>query len=402
MEVAPKARSLPLAVFVLGLAVFCIGTTEVMVSGLLPMLSRDLTVSIPTAGLLISGYAAGVVVGGPILTLAFLKTPRKKAVLILVAVFVIGQAFGARAPHYTVLMASRVLAALAQGALFGIGSLLAVDLAGQTAKGRALAVMFGGLTIANVFGAPLGTLIGDAWGWRASFWAVAGVAALSLVAIARVVPAQSSEPYAGMKREFESLSNPRLWWALSVTALSQGGLFAAYSYFSPIFTEDGGFAAGAVPFLQALFGFGCFIGTMVGGRFTDRYLHQTLYLGLGALVLTMAAFALLIGSKVAAIIALSAFGVAAFSINPPLQAQVINETESAPTLATTMNTSAFNIGNTIGPWLGGVAITAGWGFTSAVWSGAALVSLALCIAFVTARRAMSVPAGKTQSFNLHS
>jgi DHA1 family inner membrane transport protein len=205
-----------------------------------------------------------------------------------------------------------------------------------------------------------------------------------------------------MKREFESFSNPRLWWALSVTALSQGGLFAAYSYFSPIFTEDGGFAPGAVPFLQALFGFGCFIGTMVGGRFTDRYLHQTLCLGLGALVLTMVAFALLIGSKVAAIIALAAFGIAAFSINPALQAQVINETESAPTLATTMNTSAFNIGNTIGPWLGGAAITAGWGFTSAVWSGAALVTLALCIAFVTARRAMRVPAAKTRSVNLHS
>ena len=386
MEVNPKTRSLPLAVFVLGLAVFCIGTTEVMVSGLLPMLARDLDVSIPTAGLLISGYAAGVVVGGPVLTLAFLKTPRKKAVLILVALFVIGQSLGAIASNYTLLMGSRVLAALAQGALFGIGSLLAVDLAGQHAKGRALAVMFGGLTIANVFGAPLGTLIGDAWGWRASFWAVAAVAALSLIAIARVVPPQASPPYAGVKREFESFSKPALWWALSVTALSQGGLFAAYSYFSPIFTEDGGFAAGAVPFLQGLFGVGCLIGTMVGARFTDRYLHQTLCLGLGALVLTMAAFGLLIGSKLAAIIALAAFGVAAFAINPALQAQVINETESAPTLATTMNTSAFNIGNTIGPWLGGIAITAGWGFTSAVWVGAALVTLALCIAFATARR----------------
>jgi DHA1 family inner membrane transport protein len=385
METDPNAHTLPPAVFVLGLTVFCIGTTEVMVSGLLPMLSGDLHISIPTAGLLISGYAAGVVVGGPILTLVFLKTPRKQAVLILLALFVIGQAFGAIAPNYALLMASRVLAALAQGALFGIGSLLAVDLAGPRARGRALAVMFGGLTIANVFGAPLGTLIGGEWGWRASFWAVAAAAAVSLIAIARVVPAQPNSPYAGVKREFESFSNPALWSAFSVTALSQGGLFAAYSYFSPIFTEDGGFAPGAVPFLQALFGFGCFVGTVVGGRFTDRYLHQTLCLGLAALVLAMAAFAVLIESKVAAIIALTAFGVAAFSINPALQAQVINEAESAPTLATTTNTSAFNIGNTIGPWLGGVAITAGWGFTSAVWVGAALLTLALCLALVTAR-----------------
>ena len=283
------------------------------------MLSRDLDISIPAAGLLISGYAAGVVVGGPIFTLAFLKARRKKAVLLLVGLFVAGQATGAIAPDYALLMASRVVAALAQGALFGIGSLLAIDLAGPHAKGRALAVMFGGLTIANVFGAPLGTLIGGQWGWRASFWTVAIVGVLSLIAIAHVVPAQPRPPYSGVKREFESFANPRLWWALLVTALSQGGLFAAYSYFSPIFTEDVGFAPSAVPFLQALFGFGCFIGTIIGGRFTDRYLRQTLCFGLIALVLAMATFALLVESKVAATIALAAFGIAAFSINPALR-----------------------------------------------------------------------------------
>jgi len=214
-----KSPGLPLAVFVLGLAVFCIGTTEVMVSGLLPILSRDLDVSIPATGLLISGYAAGVVVGGPIFTLVFLKARRKKSVLLLVGLFVAGEALGAIAPNYSLLMTSRVLAALAQGALFGIGSLLAVDLAGPDAKGRALAVMFGGLTIANVFGAPLGTLIGSQWGWRASFWMVAALAAVSLIAIAFVVPAQSRPPYSGVRREFGSFTNSRLWRALLVTAL---------------------------------------------------------------------------------------------------------------------------------------------------------------------------------------
>lgn len=394
-----EAGGLPPAMFVLGLAVFCIGTTEVMISGLLPMLSRDLGVSIPTAGLLISGYVAGVVVGGPILTLAFLATSRKKAVMILIGLFVTGQALGALAPNYLLLMSSRVLAALAQGALFGIGSLLAVDLAGENVKGRALAAMFGGLTIANVFGAPLGTLIGGEWGWRASFWAVAAVAAASLVvAVPYLVPSQSKALYTGLRRELESFSNARLWWALTVTALSQGGLFAAYSYFSPILTEDGGFSSDAVPFLQALFGVGCFAGTVVGGRFTDRNLRRTLCLGLAALVITMAAFALLVESKLAAIAALTAFGVAAFSINPALQTQVINEARSAPTLATTANTSAFNVGNTIGPWFGGLAIAAGCGFTSAVWVGAALVALAPLIALGTTRGTKRGDVSTTRSF----
>jgi MFS transporter, DHA1 family, inner membrane transport protein len=380
-----RSKKLPLAVYVLGLAVFCIGTTEVMISGLLPMLSRDLSVSIPTAGLLISGYAGGVVVGGPVLTLAFLKTRRKTAAILLLGLFIVGQAFGGLAPNYALLMMSRIVAALAQGALFGVGSLLAIDLAGREAKGRALAVMFGGLTVANVAGAPFGTLIGEHWGWRASFWAVTALAVASLALIVRVVPRQPPPDYAGIGREFASFRNPGLWLALCVTALSQAGLFSAYSYFSPVFTEGGGFSASAVPGLQALFGVGCLAGTFIGGRYTDRDPVRILTVGLIALVITMAVFALVVHQHVPTIVALAAFGTAAFSINPALQARVIMESPTAPTLATTTNTSAFNVGNTIGPWLGGVAINAGLGFVSAIWVGVGLALSALAVALISAR-----------------
>ncbi|WP_175689354.1 MFS transporter [Burkholderia anthina] len=384
-SVSRSAARLPLAVFVLGLTVFCIGTTEVMVSGLLPLLAHEFGTSIPTAGLLISGYAAGVVVGGPAMTLAFLRVRRKTALLVLLGVFVAGQALGAVATSYALLMISRVVAAFAQGAFFGIGSLLAIDLAGPGAKGRALAAMFGGLTIANIAGAPFGTLIGEQYGWRASFWAVTALAVLSLAATAWVVPAQARPPYHGVAREFASFRRPRLWLALGISALSQAGLFAAYSYFSPIFTEVGGFSRATVPALQALFGIGCFVGTLVGGRYTDRHPRGILCAVLAALTVTMAAFGILAHSPIGAIGALAAFGVAAFSINPALQARAIAEAPHAPTLATTANTSAFNVGNTVGPWLGGVAINAGLGFVSSVWVGVALAALALILALASLR-----------------
>ncbi|HIH2748958.1 MFS transporter [Burkholderia aenigmatica] len=397
-SVPRRGARLPLAVFVLGLTVFCIGTTEVMVSGLLPLLAHDFGVSIPSAALLISGYAAGVVVGGPAMTLAFLRTRRKTALLVLLGVFIAGQALGALAQNYALLMTSRVVAALAQGAFFGIGSLLAIDLAGPDAKGRALAVMFGGLTIANIAGAPFGTLIGEQYGWRASFWVVTALAVLSLVATTLVVPMQGRPPYHGIAREFASFRQPRLWAALGISALSQAGLFAAYSYFSPIFTEFGGFERAAVPALQALFGIGCFAGTVVGGRYTDRYPAGILVAGLVALIVTMAAFGALAHSRTGTIVALAAFGIAAFSINPALQARAIAEAPHAPTLATTANTSAFNVGNTVGPWLGGVAINAGLGFVSTVWVGVALAALALVLALASTRpHAPSSSASYTRS-----
>ncbi|MFI8825014.1 Cmx/CmrA family chloramphenicol efflux MFS transporter [Streptomyces sp. NPDC053431] len=363
---------MPFAVHVLGLSVFCIGTTEFMISGLLPDLSRDLSVSVPAVGWLISGYALGVVVGGPALTVATLRVNRKKALVWLLLLFVLGQTMGALAPGYGVLLAGRVVAALAQGAFFGVGSVVAVELAGPERRGRALAIMFAGLTVANVVGVPAGTFLSQHAGWRASFWAVDALAVLALLGVLFLVPRRPNGPYAGVRAELAAFRNPRVWVALSTSMLTQAAIFCCFSYLSKLFTDVSGFTEAAVPLLLTLFGVGCFAGSLVGGRFADRHPLPNLYAGIAAMVLVLALLAATAHLKAATVGAVLAFGLAAFSINPALQAQVMREAGDAPTLATTTNTSAFNLGNTIGPWVGGSVIGAGLGYTAPVWSGALL------------------------------
>ncbi|MFB7508389.1 Cmx/CmrA family chloramphenicol efflux MFS transporter [Streptomyces broussonetiae] len=373
---------MPIAVYVLGLTVFCIGTTEFMISGLLPDLAGDLSVSIPAVGWLISGYALGVVVGGPAVTLATLRVNRKTSLLGLLALFVAGQTVCALAPSYDVLMSGRVVAALAQGAFFGIGSVVAVDLAGPERRGRALAIMFAGLTVANVVGVPAGTFLSQHAGWRVSFWAVDALAVVGLLGVAVLVPRRPTAPYVGIGAEFRAFRNPRVWVALSTSMLTQAAVFCCFSYLSPLFTDVTGFSEDVVPLLLALFGAGCFLGSVVGGRFADRYLLPNLYTGITAMGVVLVLIPLAAHHKAVTVVAIAAFGVAAFSINPALQAQVMREAGDAPTLATTTNTSAFNLGNTIGPWIGGSVIDAGFGFT-APSRAAALLAAAGLVAAVT-------------------
>ncbi|MFI9029951.1 Cmx/CmrA family chloramphenicol efflux MFS transporter [Streptomyces sp. NPDC053560] len=375
---------MPIAVYILGLTVFCIGTTEFMISGLLPDLARDLSVSIPTVGLLISGYALGVVVGGPVLTVATLRINRKTSLVGLLLLFVLGQTMGALASGYGVLMTGRVIAALAQGAFFGIGSVVAVDLAGPQRRGQALAIMFAGLTVANVFGVPAGTFLSQHAGWRASFWVVDALAVLALLGVTFLVPRRPNGPYVGVRAEFAAFRNPRVWVALATSMLTQAAIFCCFSYLSPLFTDVSGFPEGAVPLLLVLFGIGCFAGSIVGGKFADRYLLPNLYVGIGAMALVLALLTLTAHSRTATVVTIAVFGVAAFSINPALQAQVMREAGDAPTLATTTtNTSAFNVGNTIGPWLGGSVISAGLGYTAPAWAGALLAVAGLLTAAVS-------------------
>ncbi|MET9953726.1 Cmx/CmrA family chloramphenicol efflux MFS transporter [Streptomyces sp. NPDC006339] len=374
---------MPLAVYVLGLSVFCIGTTEFMISGLLPELSRDLSVSVPTVGWLISGYALGVVVGGPALTVATLRVPRKTSLVGLLLLFVLGQTMGALAPGYGVLMAGRVIAALAQGAFFGIGSVVAVELAGPERRGRALAIMFAGLTVANVFGVPAGTFLSQHAGWRASFWAVDALAVLALLGVLFLVPRMPNGPYAGVRAELSAFRNPRVWVALSTSMLTQAAIFCCFGYLAKLLTDVGGFSESAVPVLLTLFGVGCFAGSVVGGRFADRHPLPNLYAGISAMALVLVLLAVAAHSRAATVVTVLAFGLAAFSINPALQAQVMREAGRAPTLATTTNTSAFNLGNTIGPWVGGSVIGAGLGYTAPVWSGAVLAVAGLGTALVS-------------------
>lgn len=383
---------MPLAVYVLGLSVFCIGTSEFMVSGLLPELASDLAVSIPDAGLLISGYALGVVVGGPVLTLATLRVPRKTALAALLGLFIVGQTIGALASGYAVLMTGRVVAALAQGAFFGVGSVVAVELAGPRRRGRALAIMFSGLTVATVLGVPAGTVLGQYGGWRTSFWVVDALAVLALLGVLFLVPRLAPPRHVGVRAEFGAFRRPRVWVALATSMLTQAAVFCCFSYLAPLVTDVSGFPQGAVSPLLMLFGVGCFAGNLIGGRFADRHLQATLYAGTTSMAVVLALLSVLAHDKWATVVAVAAFGVAAFSINPALQAQVMREAGDAPTLATTTNTSAFNVGNTLGPWLGGLAISAGLGFTAPAWLGAVLAVAGLGAALVAGalRRGESV------------
>ena len=377
---------MPLALFVLGLTTFGLGTTEFMIAGLLPELATAFGVSVPDAGLLISLFAVGVVVGAPTMTVLTSRVPRKLTLVTLLVVFLAGEVLAALAPTFGVLMTARVVTAVAHGAFFGIGAVVAADLVSPDKKARAIAIMFGGLTIATVAGVPMGTFIGQQLGWRATFWAVAIVGALGLVGVIALVPRQPRDEAQRFGSELAAFRRPRLWLALATTTLSQAALYSAYTYLAPLVTEITGFNATAVAPLLMLYGVGTVLGSWLGGRFADRNLMRALAIGLVVLGGILALFTLTAHSKSAMVITLAVFGVASFAINPALQTRVMNISPDAPTLASAVNISAFNVGNALGPWLAGLAISSGAGFLAPSRVGAALAvgSIATALASIAA------------------
>ncbi|MFG2863076.1 Cmx/CmrA family chloramphenicol efflux MFS transporter [Streptomyces sioyaensis] len=381
---APPAAPtrLPLAVYILGLSVFALGTSEFMLSGILQPLARDLRVSIPQAGLLVSAFAIGMVVGAPVLAAATLRLPRRTTLIALLALFGLGQVAGALAPSYGVLFVSRVLSALACAGFWAVGAAVAVSLVPVTARARAMAVMVGGLSIANIAGVPAGALLGEHAGWRAAFWAVAGLAALGLLGVIAAVPhtaVPTGEDRPQLRRELAIYKDKQVWLALSATALNAAAVFALFSYLSPLLTDTAGLAESWVPTVLALFGVGALIGTFIGGRIADAHLFGTLFGGIAASALVLAVLALTAHSPAAAVALSLLLGVTAFTTAPALNARMFNVANAAPTLAGATTTAAFNIGNTIGPWLGGLTIGAGWGYPSVAWTGAALAAAAVVL-----------------------
>lgn len=382
---------MPLALFVLGLTTFGLGTTEFMIAGLLPELATAFSVSVPDAGLLISLFAVGVVIGAPTMTVLTSRVPRKLTLVTLLVIFLAGEVLAALAPTFGVLMTARVVTAVAHGAFFGIGAVVAADLVSPDKKARAIAIMFGGLTIATVAGVPMGTFIGQQLGWRATFWAVAIIGAIGLVGVIALVPRQPRDEAQRFGRELAAFRRPRLWLALATTTLSQAALYSAYTYLAPLVTEITGFTATAVAPLLMLYGVGTVLGSWLGGRFADRNLMRTLAIGLVVLGGILALFTLTAHSTIAMVITLAVFGVASFVINPALQTRVMNISPDAPTLASAVNISAFNVGNALGPWLAGLAISSGAGFLAPSWVGAALAvgSIATALASIAADRRRS-------------
>ncbi|WP_211881804.1 MFS transporter [Pseudarthrobacter albicanus] len=389
---------MPLGLIALALGGFGIGLTEFVIMGLLPEVAADFQVSDATAGWLISGYALAVVVGAFLLTAAVTRFERKPVLAVLMVLFIAGNLVSALAPDYWTMMAGRIIAALAHGAFFGIGAVVAAGMVAPDKKAGAIAIMFTGLTAANVLGVPFGTMLGQAAGWRSTFWAITAIGVLALGGILTLVPRTGSGHAApgGLRTELRAFRSGQVWLSILVTILGYGGMFGAFTYIAFTLTEVTGFAASTVPWLLILFGVGLFIGNTLGGKAADKNVDRTLLVVLAALVVVLVAFALTAGNQpmtIASMVLLGGFG---FATVPGLQMRVMKYANSAPTLASGANIGAFNVGNALGAWMGGVTITAGLGYTSPIWAGAGITLLGLGVMAFAAAHAKRNDAGRTE------
>lgn len=391
---------MPLALLALAIGAFGIGTTEFVIMGLLPEVASDFGVSIPTAGFLVTGYALGVVLGAPLMTLLGTRVSRKRMLMLLMGLFIAGNLISAVAPVFGVMLAGRVVASLAHGAFFGIGSVVAADLVAPHKKAGAIAMMFTGLTVANVVGVPLGTYIGQSAGWRTTFVIVAALGVLGLLGVAKLVPEQPRPEGVRLRHELAAFRNVQVLLAMAMTVLGFGGVFAAITYITPMMTEVAGFADSSVTWLLVLFGLGMVGGNLIGGKFADRALMPLLYVSLGALALVLGLFTVTAHNQITAAVSIVLIGALGFATVPPLQKRVLDQSAGAPMLASAVNIGAFNLGNALAAWLGGMVIAAGLGYTAPNLVGAALAASALALAVLshllerrTATRSRVVTAG---------
>ncbi|MFE2019688.1 MFS transporter [Streptomyces sp. NPDC059499] len=371
---------MPLALLALAVSAFGIGTTEFVMMGLLPNVADDLGTSVPTAGYLVSAYAIGVVLGAPLLTAIGSRVPRKRMLLLLMALFTIGNLASAFAPDFGWLLAGRLLAGLPHGAFFGVGAVVAARLVPDGRQARAVATMFLGLTVANIVGVPAATLLGQHLGWRATFVVVSVIGLGAMAALARLVPQMPVDSHQGLGREMRAMGNRQVLLGLLTAVLGFAGVFAVYSYLSAMTTEAMGFGESSVTLVLALFGIGMTLGALAAGPLTDRALRPTLYGSLAALAVVLVVFPFTVHVQWAALVMVVLLGGIGFMTTTPLQMLVMNKAKDAPTLASASNHSAFNLANAGGAWLGGVAIAAGWGWTSPALVGAVLAVVGLAVA----------------------
>ncbi|MFE2492916.1 Cmx/CmrA family chloramphenicol efflux MFS transporter [Streptomyces scopuliridis] len=373
---------MPFALYLLGLAVFAMGTSEFMLSGLGPDIAHDLGVSIPAAGSLTSAFAVGMVIGAPLMAMLSLRWSRRHALLVFLLTFLAVHVVGALTTSYGVLLVTRVIGALANAGFLAVALVTATGMVEPNAKGRATSALLGGVTIACVAGVPGGALLGQLWGWRAAFWAVAIVSVPAVVAILRAVPSGGGSAETSARRELRALREPRLLVPLSLGALVNGATFCSFTYLAPLLTEVSGLGSAWVPALLALFGLGSFAGVTISGRLADVRPVPLLVAGGVALLVGWAVFALTAGNPVAAGAFVFVQGTLSFAVGSTLISQVLYAATAAPTLAGGLATAAFNVGGAIGPWAGGLAIGAGLGFRAPLWVSALLVALAIATAGV--------------------
>ncbi|MBZ0229980.1 MAG: MFS transporter, partial [Bauldia sp.] len=335
------------------ISAFAIGTTEFVIMGLLPIVASDLHVSIPAAGMLVTGYALGVVAGAPILTVATSRMERKPLLIGLMGLFILGNLIAAIAPSYAVLMVARIVASFTHGAFFGVGSVVAASLVPADKKARAIAMMFTGLALANILGVPGGTAIGQAFGWRATFWAVTALGVISTIALSLLVKPVGGHGGGNLRGEIAALRHPPVWVALGTTMLGFGGVFVVLTYIAPILQTTTGLSPRTVTIVLFIFGIGLTIGNTIGGHLADKALMPSLIGILAVLAAVRAVFAVTMHFPIAAIATIFVWGVASFATVPALQTRVVEKARHAPNLAASLNIGAFNLGNALGAALGG-------------------------------------------------
>ncbi|MEU5978279.1 Cmx/CmrA family chloramphenicol efflux MFS transporter [Streptomyces sp. NPDC047315] len=385
---------MPPAVYLLALAVFAQGTSEFMLSGIAPDIARDLGVSVASTGALTSAFAIGMVIGAPLMAAVSLRWPRRRALLVFLLVFMAVHVVGALTDSFAVLLATRVVGALANAGFLAVGMATATSMVRPDAKGRAISVLISGITLACIAGVPAGAVLGQVWSWRAAFWAVALVCVPVVVAILRSVPATTpvAEPVdAGAsaslraeqpsaRRELRELGRPRLLVTLALGALVNAATFGTFAFLAPVMTDVAGLADGGVPVVLALFGIGSFVGVTLSGRLADSRPLRLLVPGSAALLAGWVLFALTAGSLPVALFLVLVQGTLSFAVGATLITRSVYEAPGAPTLGGAYATAAMNVGAALGPGVAGAAIGTGLGYRSAPWSSAALVTAALVLA----------------------
>jgi DHA1 family inner membrane transport protein len=376
---------MPFPLLVLALSAFAIGTTEFVIMGLLPEVAVDLGVSIPGAGWLVTGYALGVAIGAPFMAAATARLPRRSALIGLMGIFILGNLLCAVAAGYGLLMFARVVTALCHGAFFGIGAVVAASLVAPERRASAVALMFTGLTLANVLGVPLGTALGQWAGWRSTFWAVTVIGVIALVGLVRALPREAEHTPLNMRAEIAGLRGAGLWLALSTTVLFSAAVFATFTYVAPILRDLTGVTPRGVTGTLLLIGIGLTLGNVLGGKFADRSLSATLKGGFLATAVASLALSWSAYAFIPAELNLLLWGIASFSLVPALQVNVMRFGHAAPNLVSTLNIAAFNVGNALGAWIGGVVLEGGLGLDAIPLAGAALALLGVGAALLTSR-----------------
>ncbi len=369
----------------LSVGAFGIGVTEFAPMGLLPVIAGDLGVSIPTAGLLISAYALGVVIGAPLMTLTTARVPRRTLLIVLAGIFTLGNLLAALSNSYGMLLGARILTSLNHGAFFGVGAIVATSLVPAERRAGAVAAMFMGLTIANVVGVPLATWAGDYFGWRASFWGIAALGVATMAALRLTLPALPARPDGNAMAELRVMKRRQVLSALGLTVVGASAMFTVFTYITPILRDVTQASLGFVTAMLVTYGVGLTVGNWLGGRYADRSVDRTLIVTLASLTVILAVFALLMPLKMPTAVLIFLWGVASFALVPPLQVRIMNAASDAPNLASAMNIGAFNLGNAIGAVLGGGVIASGLGYPAVAMAGAMAAAMGLFAMLLTLR-----------------